>query len=298
MSRMNESVRDWRASGRHLTVGSHQVFVVELGSAAGPPLVIIHGFPGSSHDFAAVAHHLSPDRRVLLIDLLGFGFSDKPRTARYSLFEQADLIESVLSQRGIHRCALLAHDMGDTVVAELLHRHNTGVLGFVPEQVILTNGSIFIDLAQLTLGQRAMLRLPATALPFPLPARLLSRALEQSFAPAAPAPPGAIESLVGLIQRGGGACLLPRQNRYLLERREFQDRWTGGLVEFAGPLTLVWGAHDPIATIAMPERLRELRPQTRVVILPDVGHWPSLEAPELLASRITQELCEPPGSAG
>ncbi|NNH68402.1 alpha/beta hydrolase [Nocardia uniformis] len=287
---MNESVLQWGRRGRYLSVGPHQIFVVEMGASGPPPLVVVHGFPGSSHDFAAVAQQLSHQRPVVLLDLLGFGFSDKPRTARYSLFEQADLVEAVLSQLGIDRCAVLAHDMGDTVVAELLYRHNTGELGFTPEQVILTNGSIFIDLAQLTLGQRAMLRLPAAALPFPLPARILSRALEQSFTPAAPPPPDAIESLIELIQLRGGACLLPRQNRYILERREHQSRWTAGLVDYTGPLLLVWGAHDPIAITAMPERLQQLRPKTRVVILADIGHWPSLEAPQVLADHISEHL--------
>ncbi|MFB9924104.1 alpha/beta fold hydrolase [Amycolatopsis halotolerans] len=283
---MHADLRAWRERGRTLTVGPHRVFVAELGSGTAAPLVVIHGFPGSSHDFADVAVRVAGERPVLLLDLLGFGFSDKPRTARYSLFEQADLVEAVLGSLGITRCALLAHDMGDTVVAELLHRHNNAVLGFTPERVDLTNGSIFIDLAQLTAGQRGLLRLPAAALPFPLPGWVLRRALARSFAKEAPAPPGAIPALVALIQHNGGAHLVPRQNRYLLERRQHQARWTAGLVDFPGPLTLLWGVHDPIATPAMPERLQRLRPETEVVLLDDLGHWPSLEAPERLAALV------------
>lgn len=285
---MNTNVREWRARGRHLPVGAHRIFVVELGSGETTPLVVIHGFPGSSHDFAETAEQLARERPVILLDLLGFGFSDKPRTARYSLFEQADVVESVLAALGVTSCALLGHDMGDTVVAELLHRHNNGDLGFTPESVVLTNGSIFIDLARLTAGQRGMLRLPATALPFPLPGWVLGRALARSFAKEAPAPPGAIPALIELIQLGGGAYLLPRQNRYLLERREHQPRWTAALVGFSGPLTLIWGTHDPIATPAMPERLRRLRPETHVVLLDDIGHWPSLEAPARLAALVAE----------
>ncbi|MFF2555237.1 alpha/beta fold hydrolase [Nocardia sp. NPDC058058] len=287
---MVETADEWQTRGRYLEVGANQIFVVELGTSGTPPIVIVHGFPGSSHDFAEVAHRLSRERPVVLIDLLGFGFSEKPSTARYSLFEQADLVESVLSRLGIRRCALVAHDMGDTVVAELLHRHNAGLLGFTAEAVVLTNGSIFIDLAALTPGQRALLRLPAAPLPFPLPRWLLARALAQSFTAATPAPPGAIDTLVDSIQRGGGARLLPRQNRYLLERRQHQPRWTAALVDYTGPLSLIWGAHDPIATRAMPDRLRELRPRTRVITLAEVGHWSSLEDPTLLAVHIEEEL--------
>lgn len=281
------TIENWHHRGHHLTVGGQSIFVVDIGPRTGVPVVVVHGFPGSSHDFAEVAEILSADHRVVLMDLLGFGFSDKPPTASYSLFEQADLVEAMLEQLDIDRCAVLAHDMGDTVVAELLHRHNSGTLGFVPEQVVLTNGSIFIDLARLTLGQRAMLRLPAAPLPFALPKWLLRRAIAQSFATAAPPPPGAIEALVALIERDGGARLLPRQNRYLLERREHQPRWTAALVDYTGPLALIWGEHDPIATPQMPQRLARLRPATSVTMLDGVGHWPSIEAPQRLAAQVT-----------
>ncbi|MGW6378107.1 alpha/beta fold hydrolase [Rhodococcus sp. NPDC055112] len=287
---MSGDLRAWEGRGRHLEVDGNRIFVAEVGEGTGTPLVIVHGFPGSSHDFAAVAERLGSGRRVVLLDLLGFGLSDKPAAASYSLFEQADLVEAVLGKLGIGRCVLIAHDMGDTVVAELMYRHNHGALGFVPEQVILTNGSIFIDLAQLTSGQRAMLRLPARALPFSPPRWLLARALDRSFSPRAPAPAGAIDALIEAIERDGGGRLLPRQNRYILERRAHQDRWTAGLVEYREPLTLLWGECDPIAVPDMPARLLELRPDTAVTVLPDIGHWPQLEAPDRLAELIGQRL--------
>ncbi|MFC7450709.1 alpha/beta fold hydrolase [Rhodococcus daqingensis] len=287
---MSDALNAWERRGLHLEVGGNRIFVVEVGSGPGAPLVIVHGFPGSSHDFAQVAERLGSGRRVVLLDLLGFGLSDKPTAARYSLFEQADLVEAVLGRMGIARCVLIAHDMGDTVVAELLYRHNLGILGFVPEQVILTNGSIFIDLAHLTSGQRAMLRLPARALPFTPPRWLLARAIDRSFSPRAPAPAGAIDALIEAIERDGGGRLLPRQNRYILERRAHQSRWTAGLVEYREPLALLWGECDPIATPDMPARLLELRPATAVTVLPDVGHWPQLEAPERLVELIEHRL--------
>ncbi|MFG1785779.1 alpha/beta fold hydrolase [Rhodococcus oryzae] len=287
---MSGDLRAWERRGRHLEVDGNRIFVVEIGEGTGAPLVIVHGFPGSSHDFAEVADRLGSGRRVVLLDLLGFGLSDKPTSARYSLFGQADLVEAVLGRLGIGRCVLIAHDMGDTVVAELMYRHNLGVLGFVPEQVILTNGSIFIDLAQLTSGQRGMLRLPARALPFSPPRWLLARAIDRSFSPRAPAPAGAVDALIDAIERDGGGRLLPRQNRYILERRAHQDRWTAGLVEYREPLALIWGECDPIAIPEMTARLLELRPDTAVTVLSDIGHWPQLEAPERLAELIGQRL--------
>ncbi|MCK9249251.1 MAG: alpha/beta hydrolase [Solirubrobacteraceae bacterium] len=278
--------RTWHDLGAHVTVDGRRIFVVESGPATPEATVIVHGFPGSSHDFAGVLARLPPERRVVLVDLLGFGHSDKPLDVTMSLFAQADVVERVMRHLGVERAQLVAHDMGDTVVAELLARRRDGRLGVDVDGAILTNGSIFIDLACLTRGQRLGLRMPDRTLPTSLPAWFLRRSVRESFAPGAPPPDGAIDDLVTAIRHGGGGRILLRQIRYIEERRVHQERWTAGLVDFDGPLTLLWGEQDPIAVPAMAERLARLRPGTDVVTWPDVGHWPSLEVPERVADAI------------
>ncbi|MGH3647489.1 MAG: alpha/beta fold hydrolase [Micromonosporaceae bacterium] len=291
MDTLPDAVAAWRDAGRHLDVDGWQIFVVDAGDpAAGTPVVILHGFPGSSYDWARVVPLLAEHRRVVVCDLLGYGLSAKPPGASYSLFELANIVTATLTAAGAERCVLVAHDIGDTVAAELLHRHHAGTLPIALERVILTNGSIFIDQARLTRGQRLALAMPGRALPFGLPRWLLRRSLRESFAPASPAPSGAIDAMVSLIEYGGGARLLTKQIRYILERRQYQQRWTAALVDYPGPMTALWGALDPIAVLGMPRRLAELRPDTEVVTWPDIGHWPSVEAPERLAAAITARL--------
>lgn len=276
-------VQQWRDSGRFVTVGGRRVFVVRT-EGVGTPVVIVHGYPGSSFDFAGVVSSLS--RPVLAMDLLGYGFSAKPRDASYSLFEQADLVEAVLADAAVEECALVGHDMGTTVVAELLSRRNAGRLGVAVPAVVLLNGSIFIDLAHLTRGQRLGLLAHGRALPFPMPSAFLRRNLRESVAPGTNLGPAEIDDLTELIRLDGGDRLLTRQIGYIRERRRHQETWTAGFVDYDGRLSAVWGALDPIAIPAMPQRLAELRPGTEVVLLDGVGHWPSIEAPDLVAAEI------------
>ncbi|MCZ4500258.1 MAG: alpha/beta hydrolase [Marmoricola sp.] len=284
------AARAWYDAGTTLDVDGRTVFVHESGEGE-VPLVVIHGFPGSSYDWAGVVPLLPG--RVIALDLPGYGFSDKSATASYSLFAQADVVEVVLAQLGADRCDVLAHDMGDTVTAELAHRANAGTLGFAIGEIILTNGSIFIDLAQLTRGQRLTLRLPGRALPFAMPGAVLRRSLAESFTSTAPAPADAIDGLIAMIRYGGGDRLMPKLIRYITERRQHQERWTAGLVDFAGPLTLVWGEEDPIAVLPMTTRMAALRPSTVVVPLAGIGHWPSLEAPAKLAEAVVSARQKP-----
>ncbi|MEX2394420.1 MAG: hypothetical protein WD826_08075, partial [Actinomycetota bacterium] len=99
-----------------------------------------------------------------------------------------------------------------------------------------------------------------------------------------------LDAMVELLRLGGGDQLLPRTIRYIEERRANQDRFTAGLTSFEGPLTALWGSLDPIAVVAMMDHLAELRPQTEIVRWADVGHWPSLEAPDRVTRAILDRL--------
>ena len=57
----------------------------------GPPLLILHGYPSSSHDYLAALPRLTQNYRVVLHDHLGFGLSQKPSDYSYSLLEQAEV---------------------------------------------------------------------------------------------------------------------------------------------------------------------------------------------------------------
>jgi pimeloyl-ACP methyl ester carboxylesterase len=276
-------VTDWQAQGEIVAVGGHDLFVVEQGPAEGPTLVLLHGFPGSSFDWRHVMAALAPRWRMLTCDLLGFGLSAKP-DRRYSLFEQADLVEELLAARGVTRAALLAHDMGDTVAAELLARSNAGDGAVDWTACMLTNGSIFVDMAQLTDGQQLLLSLPDERRTESLGPEAMAFGLAASFPPERPA----------LILREGGDLLLPRTIRYIEDRRAHQARFTAGLVDYPGPLVLAWGDLDPIAVPAMPDRLAELRAEAgrdvELVHWPDIGHWPSVEDPDLVAGLVADRL--------
>jgi len=281
---LSPSVRAWQSRGRTIDVDGRSIFVTETGEGE-VPLVLIHGFPGSSHDWSGLVPLLNG--RVITLDLPGYGFSDKSFGAAYTLFDQTDVVEAVLADLGVTQCVVVGHDMGDTVTAELAHRSNAGELGFTIEQIILTNGSVFIDLAQLTRGQRLTLRTPNRESLFPMPTVILRRSLMESFTRTAPPPPGAVDDLIAMIKLNRGDRLMPRLIRYIEERRVHQDRWTAGFVDFPGPLTMIWGEEDPIAILPMTERMKTLRPATTVVRLPGIGHWTSIEAPEQVAAAIT-----------
>src|SRR5262249_30291679 len=122
-------------------------------------LVVLHGFPTSSYDFRTVLDRLRRNRRVYLLDLLGYGLSDKPDIA-YTMSLQADIVGAFTAALDVTTFALLTHDMCDTVGGELLARQLEGAWTVDVTRRVVTNGSIYIDMAHLSAGQQLLLSLP------------------------------------------------------------------------------------------------------------------------------------------
>ena len=91
-----QSVAAWRDGGRWLTTAAGRVFV-RSAPGDGPTVLLLHGYPSSSFDYRMVVPHLAGGP-WLTLDFLGFGLSDKPRPHRYSLLEQADIVQSVIAE--------------------------------------------------------------------------------------------------------------------------------------------------------------------------------------------------------
>ena len=289
----------WEAIGRHRDLCGYRVFTIDapsIGPETHEPLLILHGFPTSSFDYAGILDPLRAGRRVILFDGLGYGLSDKP-DLHYTLVLQADLAAALVADLGLTRLALLTHDVGDTVGGELLARRIDGSWPVEVTRRVITNGSIYIEQAHLTNGQQLLLSLPDAKLPTEAPVTFetITRSLRETYSPVASMPAeGSVDDLlpatVEQIMRDDGHLLLTRLIRYIEERRQNELRFTGAIESDPSPLHIVWGMDDPIAVPSMVDTLVTARPDATVVRLDGVGHYPMVEAPVLFLAAALQGL--------
>ena len=290
---------EWEAIGTHRTLCGARVFTVDappIGTERHEPLLILHGFPSSSFDYAAVLDGLRDGRRVLLLDMLGYGLSAKPDRA-YTMALQADVASAFVAALGIQRLALLTHDMGDTVGGELLARRAEGDWTVEVSRRVLTNGSIYIDQAHLTNGQLFLLGLPDEVLSpgIAIHAASVTQSLRETFSPLTPAvPPGwvadPLPEAAAQVVHDDGHLLLPRLIRYIEERRANERRFTGAIESDPAPLHIVWGMDDPIAVPSMVDTLMAARPDATATRLEGVGHYPMMEAPQRFLDAVLPGL--------
>ncbi|MBX7078717.1 MAG: alpha/beta hydrolase [Nannocystaceae bacterium] len=275
----------WRRQGQRFEHRGHAIAVVERGR--GEAMLAIHGFPSASWDWHAILPGLTPRFRVIAPDLLGFGWSDKPRSFRYSMLDQADRLEALLAARGVDRVHLLAHDYGDTVAQELLARHEQRAgRGLAIASCVLLNGGLFPECHH----PRPVQRLLATRLG-PLVARLssrrtLARGLHAIFGRDTPPSPAFVDELWTMLRHADGQLALPRLIDYIRERKQHRARWVGALERTRVPLVLIDGAADPVSGADMIARWRELLPQAQLVVLPGIGHYPQIEAPDAVLAAM------------
>lgn len=245
----------------------------------GPLLVLLHGFPTCSLDWQPVID-LMPDREILTFDFLGFGLSDKPREHSYTLSWQADLVEEMVDRRGGGPAFICAHDLGTSVGTELLARDLAGELEFELAGMLLFNGSIILDRAHPTLGQK-LLRGSLG----PIAARFTNepffrRQFASLFPEERPVSDEELRDYWSLLCFNDGHRLGHKLVAYMDERVIYADRWHGAIRRWPGDLSLAWGMRDPVAVPEVLEGLVELRPEVPVTRLDEMGHYPQVENPD------------------
>ena len=292
-----EAAETWASAGRWIDAGGRRVWSARLPAASdvgNPPLLVLHGFPTCAYDWKAALPALRAQRDVIVLDVSGFGLSDKP-DHRYSIRGYADDVEAVISAEGLTEIDLITHDMGGTVGGEILARTLEGCLDLQVRRRVVTNGSIYIDMAQLTLGQQVLLGLPdeANELVATDGGTAYRAGVVGTFAPDTPIDDATdldLDVTVHLAVRSGGLALLPRTIRYIEDRRAEERRFTGAIESHPSPVGIVWGALDPVAVHAMAEKLVAARPGTPLITLDGVGHYPMVEAPERFAVAVLDLL--------
>jgi pimeloyl-ACP methyl ester carboxylesterase len=274
------SLADWQCAGRCFEFRGHRIFVRADGAPDAGALLLIHGFPTASWDWEALWPELAARYRVYALDLLGFGFSDKPRTHDYSLVEQAGLCEAWLGAEGVRDYHVLAHDYGDSVAQELLARQAEPGARPRLQSVAFLNGGLFPETHRPVLLQKLLLS-PLG----PVFARLASRgslasSLRRIFGADTLPSDALVDGFWSLMQHNDGQAVMHRLIRYIPERRRQRERWLRAMQRTWLPLKLIDGCADPISGGHMVARYRELVPHADVTELPHIGHYPQVEAPE------------------
>lgn len=258
-------------------------------------LLLLHGFPTASWDWNKIWNRLLAHRfRLIAPDFIGFGFSDKPRNYRYSIMDQADLVESLVGELGIEKAHVLAHDYGDTVMQELLardiDRREAGEEGVQYLSVALLNGGLFPETHMARRIQKLLLSRIGFVLTWFMGKEKLTKSFQEIFGPNTQASDQEMDEFWQLIAYKKGKYNFHKLIHYMTDRINNRERWVACLQNSPVPVRVIDGAYDPISGAHMVARYRELIPNPDTVLLENIGHYPQTEAPEAVLKHYWEFL--------
>ena len=233
----------------------------------GPPLVLVHGVGGDADQWAFCFEQLAASHRIIALDLLGFGRSDKP-PIDYRIAGFVEVLDRFLANLGVARAHLLGHSLGGWVVAAFALRF--------PEKV-----------DKLVLNDAAGIDDGACAIPVDLKisARAnLRTAFECMFHDKAMVTEALVDLAYALhLERGDGFTI-----RSVLETLanpwEKLDGKLGGL---RAPTLILWGEDDAITPLSMARAFHREIAGSRLQIIAACGHLPPLERPDEFVAAVT-----------
>jgi len=261
---------DWPALVRRARLSAGEMTYVELGEGAAPPIVFVHGLGGSWQNWLENLPRAAQERRVIAVDLPGFGTSPMP-TEEISISLYARLVKELLELLGIESAVIVGNSMGGFVGAEICIHYP----GFVERLVLaaacgistrslrrrptLTVFSVGGLISAATLARsravvrRPRLRHPILATVIRHPSRIRADLLFQIM-PSSNRP-GFMPALEALLEY------------------DFTDR----LGEIGCPTLLVWGREDILVPVEDADEYERLIPDARKVVFDETGHMPQLE---------------------
>jgi cis-3-alkyl-4-acyloxetan-2-one decarboxylase len=110
---------------RYFTIGEHRLHYIDEGK--GPVVMMVHGNPTWSYYYRNLITLLSGDHRVIAVDNIGCGFSDKPQDYPYRLRDHIENLTALIQQLDIKSCSLIVHDWGGAI--------GMGYAGRYPERI-------------------------------------------------------------------------------------------------------------------------------------------------------------------
>ena len=268
-----------------IEVDGATVHYQEFGEKNDPTLLLIHGYTASTYVWNQIAPPLAAQNfHVVAIDLIGFGYSDKPASFDYTIASQARMIERLMNHLGIGKATMIGSSYGGAVASTLALDYAERV-----EKLILVGAVANDEALDNPIFKIASLPLIGEILtPFMLDSKRLSRTrMKRTFAQTNHhlVTDERVES-VGRPLKAKDA-----HHSILASARNWDANRIGEDAHLIRqPTLLIWGADDAIIPVHNGQNLYDTILNSRLVILNDCGHLPQEEKPERFVELVA-EFC-------
>ena len=262
--------------GKFISVNSQNIRYIDAGS--GLPLVFIHGFGASIFSWRKNLEPLSTYHRVCAPDLPGFGYSDKPLDADYSIDAYADFMIQFMDRLKIEKAVLVGHSLGGGIALLTSLKYPDRVLALVllDAEAYPITPPLMLKVAKLP-GIRSVVHRA-------IGEWVVRVSLQRSFHD----PSLITEPLIKeyyrpfLTENGKAAPIRVLQAMDFEKLQELPGRYRN----IKKKTLIIWGREDQISGIHLARKLKKDLPNSRLRIIPECGHLVQEEKPEVVNRAI------------
>lgn len=271
----------------------------EFGSHSAPTILLIHGYTASANVWKTVAPMLAENGfHVIAPDLVGFGYTEKPRWFDYSIQTQARMLARLLVRLGVGRCVVIGSSYGGAVAMELTLDNDEKVEKLVLVDTVINDG----------IKRHPILRLASVPglgeaiTPFLCDSKALTRLRMNGSLAAANRSMVTDERVASAVRPLAAA---DAHHSVLATARNWNAaRFERDAQLLTQPTLIIWGDSDTIIPASNGHKLHQEMLNSRFVILKDCGHMPQEEKSGLFAALVTEfcndkkgHIAEPSGGA-
>jgi len=286
--------RQPKISYRYKNVGDVNIFYREAGSPSRPTVVLLHGFPSSSHMYRDLIPKLAGRYHVIAPDLPGFGYSDQPPADKfeYTFAHLTDVMDDFLDAIGVQRYSIYVMDYGSPVGFRLFVKHPERI-----QAIISQNGNAYAEglspfwaeflepywkerNAETEKKVRGLLTRETTKFQYTKGFRNSENVNPDSYT---------FDQMM-LDRPGNSEIQLALFYDYQTNVKQY-PQWHETLRRVQPPVLCVWGKNDPIFSAAGAEAFRRDVPKAAIYFV-DTGHFALEEDLDAIASRIVAFLAK------
>ena len=242
---------------RHVDVGGRTLACFDVGT--GPAVVIVHGVGGHKEDWRAAATALAAQgRRVVAVDMLGFGESEK--SGDLAIPAQADAVRALLDALGLARVSLVGNSVGGWVAATFAATYPTRI-----DRLVLVDSA----------GFRAMFEGPPPVNFDPDSVEEMDRLVHVCINSDVADAPGFAAHAFERYVASGEKAVSATWGAAIFGSPRLEEL----LPRITAPTVVLWGADDRLFPSVLGEVFAAQVPGARAQLIPGAGHFPHLDAP-------------------
>lgn len=281
---------DWGAHLRWEEIGGTRVNVLDIGRGEATPVVFVHGLSGCWQNFLENIPAVAQTRRVVSVDLPGFGESAMPRE-HIKISNYARTVQEVCQLLELERVSVVGNSMGGFIAAEIAIQQSVRVERLVLISAAGISSANVHRVPVLTAGRIGAAMMANQAVDHKYIAmRPRARQLALGLVARHPrllAPDLAYEGLLRGANKPGFYPALRACIEY-----DYRER----LPEIEAPTLIIWGENDTILSVRDADEYERLIPKTKKLVMRDTGHVPQVERPEALNHELIEFLDAKAGS--